>query len=235
MDNPQETKISTAKRIAIVILLGAVGSGVWSLIGEPLIQNIGSAAVRVIGWFSAAYLDSIYAEVGKGIYDRDASFLHSSFTGLFIGFWMIAPLEIYSRWKKLKRKVSSHENTLEAVENGTAAPEFDDEDTPSRVLANARRVVRELRVFFWLLALVAPLAVAWELATLYRSTFSSSAVIYLERSIEILAPHLSDADRLQFRASYRAIERRDQFIVLHDQLVSTAKTKSVDIPKFSPL
>lgn len=235
MENTQETKTSTAKQIAIVILLGAVGSGVWTLIGEPLIQILGSAAVRIIGWFSTTYLDSIYSEVGKGIYDKNASLLHSSFTGFFIAFWMIAPFEIHSRWKKLTHKISSIENKLQAVNNGTGSPESNKEEAPEQVLADAKRIAGKLRIFFLILTFLAPLPIAWEISSLYRSTYSSSAVIYLERSIEILAPHLSDADRLKLRASYRAIERRDQFIAFHEQLVNTAGAKSVDLPMFSPI
>lgn len=235
MEDNEETKTSAAKRIAIIILLGAVGSGVWSLIGEPLIQNIGSASVKIISWFSVAYLDAIYSEIGKGLYEKNASLLHSSFTGFFVGFWMIAPFEIYSRLKKLTRKVLSVENKLLAIKNGAVLPESDEEETPEQVLGDGKRFALKLRVFFWFLAFTAPIVIAFELASLYRSLYSTSAVVYLERSIEILAPSLSVADHMKLRASYRAIERRDQFVVLHEQLISTAKAKSVEIPKFSPL
>jgi hypothetical protein len=234
MGNTQETKSSTAKQIVIVILLGAVGSGAWTLIGEPLIQIFGRAVVRTISWFSATYLDSIYSEVGKGIYDKNSSLLLSVFTGFFIAFWTIAPFEIHLRWKKLTNKILSLERKLAAFRNGIASPESN-EQTPEQTLADARRIGRKLRVFFLILVLWAPLSIAWEVSSLYRNIYSSSAVIYLERSIEILAPHLSDADLLKLRASYRAINRRDQFIALYSQLVATARANNVELPQFSPI
>ena len=85
MENNSESKLVAAKRIAVVIFLGAVGSGVWAGVGEPLFNVIGNAVVRAVGWFSSSYLESIYAEVGKGLYERSAFSLYSFISVLFLG------------------------------------------------------------------------------------------------------------------------------------------------------
>lgn len=103
MENNSESKLSAAKRIGIIILLGAIGSGVWAGIGEPLFNVIGNASVRLMSWFSSAYLESMYAEVGKGHYERSASLLNSLIGGLFLGFWVIVPLHVYSRRSDLAK------------------------------------------------------------------------------------------------------------------------------------
>lgn len=235
MENSKESNVSTAKQIAVVILLGAVGSGVWSLLGEPLIQVTGSNSVRLMGWLSSTYLESIYEDIGKGLQERSASLLYSSFSGIFVGFWLAVPFEIHSRWKRLTTKVSLLKAKIKAVEENDTAILLVDEESPVEVIGEALRFARNLKILFWALVVFAPLSIAFQLTGLYRSAYTSTAVVYLERSIEILAPHVGSSEHLRLRAAYRSVASREQFLQLHQQLTNYAKTQNVVLPAFSPL
>lgn len=235
MENNSESKIVAAKRIAVVILLGAVGSGVWAGVGEPLFNVIGNAAVRAVSWFSSAYLESMYAEVGKGLYERSAFSLHSSISGLFLGFWVIIPFHMYSRRKSLTNKVSAIRIKLKAIEDGIPVPSPHEEEAPEQVLAEAERFAQKLTLFFWVVAVLSPLAATFQIAALYKNSYTSDAIVFVERSIEILAPHIEHESILKLRASYRAVSNRSQFVALHEELRSHAKAKNVELPTFSPL
>jgi len=235
MENNSESKLVTAKRIAVVILLGAVGSGVWAGVGEPLFNVIGNAAVRAVSWFSSAYLESMYAEVGRGLYERSALSVHSSISGFFIGFWVIIPFHVYSRRRSLTNKVSAIRVKLKAIEDGVPVPNLHEEENTEQILADAARFAQKLTVFFWILAVLSPLAATLQIAALYKNAYTSDAIVFVERSIEILSPQIEHESILKLRASYRAVSNRSQFTALHQELRSYAKDKNVELPAFSPL
>lgn len=235
METSHKPKDSAAKRVAVVVLLGAIGSGAWSLLGEPLIQVIGSGAVRLIAWFSTTYLETVYSEVGMGLHENSALTLQGLFTGAFVMFWVAIPIDTYGRWKRLSKRISLLKANIKAIKEGDISKVPPEEETPEEVIADATRFTRQLRAFFGISVVVAPVAVTILLADAYRNSYLVSASVYLERSIEIVAPHLSGNEYLRLRASYRSITTREQFMRLHQQLVEDARINSVQLPAFSPL
>ncbi len=233
MENTSESKFASAKKIAVVILLGAVGSGVWTWVGEPLLNVIGNVAIRVVGWFSSAYVESMYAEIGKGQYERSATFVHGTIAGLYVIIWSIIPFLTYEQRNNLTKIITPFRATLKAAEDGHPIQIPVEKKNPKQVLADAERLARSLTVSFWVLAAVAPFAITFQVAAFYRSSYASEATVFVERSIDILSPHINSDSILRLRANYRAISSRKQFVALHQELGDLAKAKNVEIPAFS--
>lgn len=63
--------------------------------------------------------------------------------------------------------------------------------------------------------------------------YTRGAGVFVERSIEILAPNIPPDKHLQLRARYRSVDTPQKFYDLHDELQTLAKEKSVTLPKFS--
>lgn len=53
-----------------IIVLGAIGSGVWQIIGQPLVNAIVEFSVNTINIFFSSYKDSIYARASLGFHER---------------------------------------------------------------------------------------------------------------------------------------------------------------------
>ncbi|HCE3215920.1 TPA: hypothetical protein NGS02_004536 [Vibrio parahaemolyticus] len=58
---------------------------------------------------------------------------------------------------------------------------------------------------------------------------------YVERSIEILRPGISESKYIELRAQYRQVETRDQFQELFNELINLEEQSNVVLPKFEPL
>ena len=235
MENSSESKLAAAKRFGIIILLGAIGSGLWAGVGEPLFNVIGNEAVRTVNWFSGTYLESMYAEVGKGLHESNASFLHSSVSGLFVGFWFILPLSVYSMLSQYKKRIVEFRAKLKAIDNGDPVASSPEDKKSDQMLTDVARIARKLTVLFWVLVVVTPLAVTFQIATLYRNSYTLEAIVYVERSIDILSPQIDSDSILRLRANYRAISNRKQFVALYQELSNYARAKNVELPAFSPL
>ncbi len=63
--------------------------------------------------------------------------------------------------------------------------------------------------------------------------YTRDAAIFVDRSIEILAPTIPPEKVLQLRAKYRSVDSAQKFYELHDELQTIAKEKNVTLPKFT--
>jgi hypothetical protein len=63
-------------------------------------------------------------------------------------------------------------------------------------------------------------------------TYNNDAIVFVERSIDILSPSLTRQEILQLRASYRLVSDASSFYELHDEIIDYGKTKSLEIPSF---
>jgi predicted ATPase len=59
--------------------------------------------------------------------------------------------------------------------------------------------------------------------------------MFVERSIEILSPSLSEAERLNHRSRYRAIETAEDFALLYDDLQNDGRKQKMKMPAFTPI
>ena len=65
------------------ILIGAIGSGIWQRLGDPLYIWLRDALLNGATLGIATLKDALYAEVATGLYERPASLLFGAFFLLY--------------------------------------------------------------------------------------------------------------------------------------------------------
>jgi|GEM_PF-2963218 len=60
-------------------------------------------------------------------------------------------------------------------------------------------------------------------------------LVYIERSLDIIAPHIDSQSQLQLKAKYRQIENYETFKSLNDDLTSLANKYNVKLPYLEPM
>ena len=63
-------------RLIGVIILGAIGSGVWQIIGDPLLSIITKTFIDAINFITNTYKDGIYIEAARGLHENPATKLY---------------------------------------------------------------------------------------------------------------------------------------------------------------
>jgi hypothetical protein len=63
--------------------------------------------------------------------------------------------------------------------------------------------------------------------------YTRQAIVFVDRSIEILAPTIPPDKFLQLRARYRAVDNAQKAYDLHDELTTITKEKNITLPQFS--
>lgn len=78
-----------------VVVLGAIGSGVWQIIGQPIVNAIVEFSVNTINIFFSSYKDSIYARASLGFHERASNNLFT----LVMMLMLFIPFVLYFRRK----------------------------------------------------------------------------------------------------------------------------------------
>lgn len=78
-----------------VIVLGAIGSGVWQIIGQPIVDFIVELTVDTINVFFSSYKDSIYARASLGFHERASNNLFT----LVMMVFLVVPIILSVRGK----------------------------------------------------------------------------------------------------------------------------------------
>ena len=70
------------------------------------------------------------------------------------------------------------------------------------------------------------------MATGIKDRYNNNAVVFLERSIEILSPNYDTKITLELRAEYRSIENASDFYLLYDKIIALGNQKNIRLPNF---
>jgi hypothetical protein len=91
---------------------------------------------------------------------------------------------------------------------------------------------RRAKYFFIFTTIYALVAFPFMVSRIITQTYNNDAIVFVERSIDILSPSLTRQEILQLRASYRLVSDASSFYELHDEIIDYGKTKSLEIPSF---
>ena len=150
----------TAAASVGVVVLGAIGSGLWDRLGSPFLDAVVRAIITAIDALIGTYKDSIYREASYGFHEKPASILYS-----FV--WGIVPV----------MSIAIVALALIVLRDGNSI---------SVRTARTLRVVRSrLFLYGFLLYTISSSAIF-----LSRHAYVRGVVVYAESSIDRLAPYL---------------------------------------------
>lgn len=207
--------LNTLKNILKILFLGALGSGVWSIAGQPIYDNASSLFISLAEKVYHGYYDLLHANIGKG-YDESASVFIKGFIEMFVtGMTLTLPVISYL----LYRKVSA------IADGDISVSESKEKKTPE----DRKKRVKRVLVFSCIYPLLfAPLFISNMITDVYRN----SAVTFTEQSLEIIAPQVSNQEYIELRARYRSLKDAASFYSLHDSMLEIAEAADIELPEF---
>ena len=206
-------KTETIKNVAGVIILGAIGSGIWSLAGEPALQWCVDIFISSAQRINDGYYDQLHQNIGKGLHESNAVFFRVLFSATLAMAVLILPF--------MALKIHRRAINIESGKLGTDGSELS--------ISSEKRRAKYFFIFTTIYALV---AFPFMVSRIITQTYNNDAIVFVERSIDILSPSLTRQEILQLRASYRLVSDASSFYELHDEIIDYGKTKSLEIPSF---
>lgn len=213
MDEP--TTAQTFKKrvlqLAGILVLGALGSGLWSRGFEPLL----SLMVRLAAGLFGSVKDGIYVQAARGFHE------HPSIAVLQL--LLCAVVAWTSNYAGSIMGLAHARKKQEAGANGERIK------PPAVVTLKSQERVA---MFVTLILVIGVSSVIFRIA---KDEWINTTITYSLQSIEILAPNISDHERLVLRSQFFSVQNAGDYRVFYDHLNALAAQHQTRLPPFSPL
>lgn len=191
METNKKTFLNRLISLLGILLLGAIGSGVWDIFLKDLFFNIGGLFVNIMAYLYSGYIDSLYEDVGKM-----KSFLVFIPALLFIIIVIFSPFLVPLI---VKFRLYSYEEFQSAsadnVRKNRTTKVFD-------FLSKSKK-----RFILFLLIIFIPMSLLYT-DLLIKEMSAIRARNYLERTTEIIRPYVSEHDYFKLRSEFRQIDEK---------------------------
>jgi len=190
-----------------VIILGAIGSGLWAEVLSPLWNMLTDAIVKLFSLVSASFTNTIYSEAAKGFHEE-----HSLTLLLFLMIIMcVMALSLLVLLKILKNsdKTDKVKNTIDKFFR--LKPNF------------------VVLLFIALLNIILLAFISIQMSYVNKVTTNSL------NSISIVAPHIGIQQTLELRSMFHSIETSDDYKDFYKKLKTVEKAFKLKLPVSAPL
>lgn len=194
------------KYVLVTVLLGAIGSGLWNYAGEPLLKWISATYISAAQKLNSGYYDYLHSEIGKGTNSQVELLTATLSMAIFILLILLSTLIMRFQF------LSTEAKTISSSERNSA--------------------IKVIDLLFYIGILAAIIFFFGIVSTVIKQTYRTDAVIFIERSLDIIAPKIDQQKNIAMRAQYRSIESANDFYVLHDELITLGKENSLKLPEF---
>ena len=214
-------RVSAVLTLIGALIVGVLGNALWELLFKPVLLWISTFILTIVTLGIDSLRDNLYAEMAKGLYERSGfetfSMLIVVATAVFISSALTLPLGIRIITSELSRRAN-------LVKAGSARQWA---VPPSRVFRWLRTAVI---VFVALMMFEAGLL----LSRYAYVSFIINGALYLDQSQHIVAPYLTDKERIALRSRTAAMKTRFDFDGVNSELLEVAKANKIELPKFVP-
>ena len=209
----ESSRYLNLKSLLSIIFIGALGSGLWDILIKDLLYGIGEIFFRLMTVVHRGYVDALYEKVGN----QSDAFLYLPSIALFVVL-IFLPFFVFLILRRLYNKIDRL-NAPKPVK----ISKFDEK--LFKIFATKRKIIYSVFIGFYLI-----------LSLLYIDLFikwysTKAAVCYVERSMEIIRPELSEEKYIEMRSRFRQIDNAEKTQAIISDLISIAANNGYILPE----
>lgn len=205
------------------LFVGALGSGFWEVALRDPFFWLGRRLLEFVASLMSGYLDSLYAQVGAAYTDSFSILPFVALASVSICTPPFVVLSLHLTFKQLSHRVLR-----------TVTPE--DHLTTAELKSKIAKQMKRLRILlYYVLTPIVFATVLMLISLAAKSIYIRQAANWLDRSIDIVAPLVSEEERLVLRSEFRGINTAANFYVLYDKLNAISARNGRELPKFEPI
>ena len=207
--------ISSTKWVLGTVFLGALGSGMWDLFISDLFTWLGLTSLELASSIFSGFRDTLYEQVSDGAI---VSFLKLPATLVAIALVMLPMILLL--WNIINYVLATFDENEEEKEN---------EQTVSNGQNSRSFTIRKLMISMMAIVVCAYVFVA------FRYMYTAKAANFVEKSVDILAPHISVEKRLTLVATFKSVKDSEDYLHIYSELRELEKEHQVILPEFDPI
>ena len=214
MTRPKSKLMKVTLGILAAIFLSIIGNALWEFVFRSIFNWIGMSILTGLAFVFSGFVDILHAGIGGATIDPYpyrfwVQMAYCMFFGILTGY------------------LAAHVGHINRRVKGTI-----EEESAGDLLTSEKKNLRSGKYFF-VLVMCAYFLFFMVMTT--REGYVSNACKFVERSIEMLAPKLSETQVLELRAKYRGVDNSEKFYSLETEIKGLSQKQGVKIPDFKSI
>lgn len=210
--------ISSAKWVLSTILVGALGSGLWEILISDLLSWFGLASLEVISYIFSGFRDTLYYKVSDG-----ALVLYMKLPAMLAAIIFVS-LPLFSLYKFGLRDRIFYTHYPTTKRYVTTVKNED----------NSKGGFKKPSIINFRVSVLGAFVIAYAFLA-FSSLYTARAANFIEKSMDIIAPHISNDKRLNLIATYRSVNDSESYMVMYSELKALEKELQIELPDFTPI
>ncbi|MCT4173045.1 hypothetical protein HZP56_08610 [Elizabethkingia anophelis] len=195
-------------KIITPLIMSIFGSILYSKFIDPNFDSSINFLGSFFAKFSTSYLNYIYENIGDGIKEI---FSYYTYVISFVSFFTFTVLIYILPSLRFLFRIKN-DNTNMALNK-----------YPNIYKSKLLYIFNIITTMFLLIYMI---------SISIKHHYTYNAIIYIEKSLDILAPKISEQDRLELKAEYRYINSYKKFKSFNDKIIKISKETNTVIPEF---
>jgi hypothetical protein len=209
------------------IAIGAIGSGVWERLGDPVFVFLRDALLNVGSLGLVTLKDSLYSDVSRGLHESASTRLLGYFF-FTLGYAMV--LVALTTTRKLRQV---HEE-LAALIDGRSR-EAKEQPPLEKLVADMRRTMERTKrmIYYGLWPATAVFAVLMGFNAI-QTSYTVRAIAHYNQLVTLIGPFVDDGKIKSFNSRFAQIQSGSDYLALTAELAAIAQQHSLKLPDFKP-
>jgi len=207
------------------ILLGAIGSGFWQRLGDPLYTFVRDSVLNLATLGLATLKDSIYADVSRGF--SEASTRTQEDLAFWFSYVLLAGLVGATFWIRDARRRFQN---LMKDKSDTAQNEL----TREQLANSIRRSLMHTGIVLPIVWMLSIFIVFGHLFQAAKDTYTAKAISNYQQLLNLIGPFVTSDEVKTLNSRFAQIRTAHDYVVLNDQLKSLAQQHKLVLPQFEP-
>lgn len=212
-----------------VVILGALGSGLWQHALEPFFRFI----LRLASLGFDTYKVDVYKEIARGLHEYASHDILGAITSLWVILLLAMFFGLYELMRFVLARQSKLESDTEKTEKGEAKPETTLPETKAKIRERGERI-RSAKKFVYAAGLLVVFLSTMELISFARHTYINSAVTHFRQVLRIASPYLNVSEQAVIVSQFAQVKSKEDYVRIVDRLADTAETHGQNVPLFDP-
>jgi hypothetical protein len=192
--------------VAGTIVLGALGSGLWSLLEVPL-WKVGNWLLSITTLGIASIRDDIYAKAALGLHELPSLYLLLFVCALMLALPVALPLTATLR------------SSLHKIV-GKGDPDTTREETLGRI-----------RKLLLTTTLVGTLLGSYFVVKFMMVNQENLIASYFRQYVTIIRPYISESEYIRFKSAFSRMQSKREYDHLMSEMRAVAKEKGIELPE----
>ncbi|MCW5205993.1 hypothetical protein VU08_03550 [Desulfobulbus sp. F5] len=208
------------------IVLGAIGSGLWSLLLEPISVWAGRTLFTIATLGLEALRTNVYVAVAKGLHEEASLAIL-----LFLIFVSLGILGYYSGRMHGRRHA---EREIASIVAKIKSDTLDEKDRRNRIqkelVERKDKIYAETSISTTLGLICIIVFCNFQLFILF---YTNSAITHFRQCYSICEPFITEQQAKEFRSQFALVESRTDYVVLLQDICNIADKNGKKCPKFT--